>query len=88
MKLTLRAARAEPAGVAVAVLGRNGGAVVVDARALNTAVRVVQALLLKLAPLTAVESVASTVAQQVASVTVAVLVVNLPVEDLPEEEGR
>lgn len=57
-KLTLRATRTEPAGVAVAVLGRRGCATIVDARALNTAVRVVQALLLKFAPCAVIETVA------------------------------
>lgn len=57
-KLTLRATRTEPASVAVAVLGRRGRATVVDARALNTTVRVVQALLLKFAPRAVVETVA------------------------------
>lgn len=56
-KLTFRTTRTEPAGVAVAVLGRRGRATIVDARALNTAVRVVQALLLKFAPRAVVETV-------------------------------
>lgn len=82
VKLTLRATRTEPAGVAVALLGRRGRATIVDARALNTAVRVVQAFLLKLAPRAVIETVASAPAQQITSVTAAVLAVVLPVEDL------
>lgn len=85
MKLTLRAARTEPAGVAVALLGRRGRATIVDARALNTAVRVVQALLLKFAPRAVIETVASAPAQQVTSVTAAVLPIDLPVKDLSAE---
>lgn len=57
-KLTLRATRTEPTSVAVAELGRRGRATIVDARALNTAVRVVHALLLKFAPRAMVETVA------------------------------
>lgn len=83
MKLTLRATRSEPAGVAVALLGRRGRAAVVDARALNTAVRVVQALLLVLALRAVIETIAPAPAQQVTPVTAAVLPVDLPVENLP-----
>lgn len=56
-KLTFRATRTEPACVAVALLGRRGRATIVDARALNTAVRVFQALLLKFAPRAVIEAV-------------------------------
>lgn len=84
-KLTLRATRTEPTSVAVAVLGRRGRATIVDARALNTAVRVVQALLLKFAPRAVVEAVAPAPAQQITSVTATVLPVVLLITNLSAE---
>lgn len=62
VKLTFRATRTEPACVAVAVLGRRGRATIVDARALNTAVRVLQTLFLKFALCAVIETVASALA--------------------------
>lgn len=80
IKLTLAATRSEPADVAVALLRGRGRTAIVDARALNTAVGVVEALLLKFAPCTVIESIASATTQQVAAVTAAVLSVDLPLD--------
>lgn len=82
MKLTFRATRTEPAGVAVAELGRCGRAAIVDARALNTAVRVVQAFLLKFTPRAVIKTIAPAPAQQVTSVTATILPIVLLVTDL------
>lgn len=82
VKLTLRATRTEPAGVAVAVLGGRGRAAIVDARALNTAVRVVQAFLLKFAPCTVIQTIASASTQEISAVTAAVFSVARLIDDL------
>lgn len=82
VKLTFRATRTEPACVAVTVLGRRGRATIVDAHALNTAVRVVQALFLKLALGAVIETVASALAQEITPVTATVLPIGAPLEDL------
>lgn len=73
VKLTLRATRTEPAGVAVAVLGRRGRATIVDARALNTAVRIVQAFLLEFAPRAVIKALAFAPLVQVTSMTATIL---------------
>ena len=81
-KLTLRATRTEPSGVTVALLGRHGCATMVDARAQNTAVRVVHALLLNFAPRTVIETVAPALACQGTSMTATVFFVMHPIANL------
>lgn len=82
VKLTLRATRTEPAGVAVAVLGRRGRATIVDARALNTAIRIVQAFLLELAPRAVIKTLASAPLAQVMSMTATILPIILLLTNL------
>jgi len=82
VKLTLRATRTEPAGVAVAVLGRRGRATIVDARALNTAVRIVQAFLLELAPRAVIKTLASAPLAEVMSMTATILPIILLLTNL------
>lgn len=84
MKLTLRATRTEPADVAVALLGGRGRAAIVDARALNTAVRVVQAFLLKFAPCAMIQTIASAPTQKISAVTATIFPVDLSVDDLTD----
>lgn len=55
------------------MLGRRGRATIVDARALNTAVRIVQAFLLELAPRAVIKTLASAPLAQVMSVTATIL---------------
>lgn len=82
MKLTLRATRTKPSNVAVTVLGGRGRAAIVDARALNTAVRVVQAFLLKFAPSSMIQTITSAPGQEISAVTATVFSVDLPLDNL------
>lgn len=81
-KLTFRATRSEPADVAVAELGGCGRTAIVDARALGTAIGVVEALLLKFAPCAMIETIASTSAEEVSPMSAAVFPVDLSIEYL------
>lgn len=82
MKLTLGTTWAEPADIAIAVLGGRGRATIVNARALDTAIGIVQAFLLKFAPCTVIQSIASASTQKISAVTAAIFPVALSVDNL------
>lgn len=77
-KLTLGAARAKPAQLAVALLARRGGGLHVHAAASVPAVAVVYALIAVLTARSEVQSVTAALGQQVAAVSAAVLLVSPP----------